>query len=187
MQQKESSQPRTLATDKWLPLVVIILGLSGYVGFKWIRGQESSPVALERLLNQECQFSSGDRVRLGEEVSKHKLTILHFWASWCPPCIDEIPRLVTFHNQYGALGVAVLAVNTDEEKSLEHIGRFRKRFNWNFLDVTDPLSRLYAATGFQALPSTMIFSKTGELLYKQSGDLAWDSQPFHTQVLKWLD
>jgi cytochrome c biogenesis protein CcmG/thiol:disulfide interchange protein DsbE len=69
-----------------------------------------------------------------------QVVVLNFWASWCPPCIEETPSLVTMQKHLKQNGVTVLAVSIDEDEQAYH--RFVKEYGINFVTVRDPSQRL---------------------------------------------
>src|SRR5436305_8340021 len=67
---------------------------------------------------------------------KGQVVVLNFWATWCPPCIEEMPSLVELQRQLKDKGVKVLAVRIDvDEKEYE---KFVKDHGVNLLTVSDP-------------------------------------------------
>src|SRR5579859_1389331 len=65
-----------------------------------------------------------------------KIVVLNFWATWCPPCIEEMPSLVEMQRRMKAKGVTVVAVSVDVDQNAYQ--QFRKDHNVNLLTVRDP-------------------------------------------------
>ena len=100
-----------------------------------------------------------------------KVVLLNFWASWCPPCVQETPALVELHHTRPDL--AILAVSIDEDP--DAYKRFLKRFNVDLTTVRDPnrtTANLYHTTGW---PETYIIDRQGFIRRKIVGDPDWSS------------
>ncbi len=66
---------------------------------------------------------------------KGQVVVLNFWATWCPPCIEEMPSLVEMQQRMKAKGVTVLAVSVDADES--NYQQFLKEHDVNLLTVRD--------------------------------------------------
>src|ERR1700694_5466296 len=64
-----------------------------------------------------------------------KLLVLNFWATWCPPCVDETPSLSEFAKAYAGKGVVVMGVSVDKDEKLYRA--FLERFHPGFLTARD--------------------------------------------------
>jgi len=105
-----------------------------------------------------------------------KVVILNFWATWCPPCIEETPSLVQLQRRFKDKGVVVLGVSWDKDSDAYH--RFLKAYGIDFLTVRDLAqekgsSRLY---GTEIIPETYIIDRNGILRRKFVSAVDW-SQP----------
>ena len=74
-----------------------------------------------------------------------KLLVLNFWASWCAPCVQEVPSLDQFQKEFAPQGVIVLGVSVDKNKELYE--RFREQYNVSFETSRDPEWDLAAKYG----------------------------------------
>jgi peroxiredoxin len=95
-----------------------------------------------------------------------KLLVLNFWASWCPPCVEETPSLEAFQRAYASKGVVVLGVSADRNDKLYR--QFLDRFNVGFDTWRDPDGEtgLPARYGTFQFPETYIIDSTGTVVYK---------------------
>lgn len=110
---------------------------------------------------------------------KGKVIVLNFWASWCKPCVDEMPSLVALQQLEGPK-VAILAVSTDKSEKDYH--QFLQDYRINLLTVRDPAeksSHLYGTTG---QPETFIIDPSGKIRRKFSGPVNWASP----EILEYL-
>ena len=100
-----------------------------------------------------------------------KVVVLNFWATWCPPCVDETPSLVELQQRLKNKGVVVLGVSWDEDPDAYY--KFLKDHNIDFLTVRDPAqnsSRLY---GTVKIPETYIIDRKGIVRRKFISDVDW--------------
>jgi peroxiredoxin len=114
----------------------------------------------------------------GRTVSLHdfrgKIVVLNFWATWCPPCVDEMPSLVQMQQRMAARGVTVLAVSVDVDESAYH--RFLKAHKIELLTVRDPDQKSNNLYGTIKFPESYIIDRNGVLRRKFFGPVDW-TQP----------
>jgi len=101
-----------------------------------------------------------------------KYLIINFWATWCPPCLKEIPAFVEFYNNYSEK-VEILGLNY-EGMDFEAVNTFKERFNVNYPII------LYAGNNeveyskfgdLVGMPTTLIYNPKGELLHTFIGEI----------------
>jgi peroxiredoxin len=100
-----------------------------------------------------------------------KVVVLNFWATWCPPCLEETPSLVQLQNRLRDKGVVVLGVSWDADPDAYH--KFLSNHKIDFITVRDPeqtSSRLY---GTQKIPETYIIDRKGIVRRKFISDVDW--------------
>ena len=108
----------------------------------------------------------------GKDVSlsdfRGKWVIVNYWATWCPPCLDEIPDLVEFHDKYKDKDAVVLGINY-EEVNREYLKEFVESHLMSYpvlqMDPV-PVTELGPVMG---LPTTYIISPAGERIARQEG------------------
>jgi peroxiredoxin len=91
-----------------------------------------------------------------------KLLILNFWATWCPPCVDETPRLSRLQEILAKDGVVVLAVSIDKKE--ETYTKFVDRFQVKFATAWDPDARISASFGTFRFPETYVINREGKVV-----------------------
>jgi peroxiredoxin len=100
-----------------------------------------------------------------------RVVVLNFWATWCPPCIDEMPSLQKLHQALAERGVAVVAVSVDER--FRDIPPFVRKFDLTFPVLHDEgkkVSRKYQTFKY---PETYILDREGRLRSKVVGPRDW--------------
>ncbi len=110
--------------------------------------------------------------------------VINFWASWCPPCRDEFPELVSFEK---ATGIPVLGVNVtkNERRGKADVEAFLKEYPVDFPILLDEEAVVEQQYRVVALPTTYVLDEQGIIVAKQTGpvDETWIQQ----QIEKALD
>ena len=102
-----------------------------------------------------------------------QVLVLNFWATWCPPCTEELPSLMDMQDRLRGRGVVVLGVSIDVDAEAYH--RFLKQRNVNFLTVRDPEQKVAGMYGTSGWPETYIIDRQGVMRRKIVGPINWDS------------
>lgn len=102
-----------------------------------------------------------------------QVVVLNFWATWCPPCVEELPSLMRMQERVRNRGVAVLGVSIDVDEAAYH--RFLKERGVNFLTVRDPQQKVANLYGTAGWPETYIIDRQGVLRRKVVGPIDWNA------------
>jgi cytochrome c biogenesis protein CcmG/thiol:disulfide interchange protein DsbE len=103
-----------------------------------------------------------------------RVVVLNFWATWCAPCVEEMPSLVQLQQHFKDRGVTVLGVSVDVDGDAYH--KFLKDYKIDFLTVRDPDQKTSNLFGSFKWPETYIIDRNGILRRKFIGPVEW-SQP----------
>jgi len=109
---------------------------------------------------------------------KGKLLVLNFWASWCPPCVQETPSLSQFAAAYAPKGVVVLGISVDKDEKAYR--NFIQRFKPNFLTARE--FKIHEDYGTFMYPETYIINSQGKVLHKLAEPVEW-MDPRMTQLI----
>jgi cytochrome c biogenesis protein CcmG, thiol:disulfide interchange protein DsbE len=104
-----------------------------------------------------------------------RVLVLNFWATWCPPCIQEIPSLNELQKLMGPSGVVVLGVSVDRKENLYQ--NMVQKFGITFPTVRDPDEKYSYMYGTYKVPETYIIDHTGKVVRKYIGLPDVDGQP----------
>jgi peroxiredoxin len=113
-----------------------------------------------------------------------KLLVLHFWATWCGGCVEEIPSLEVFQREYGPQGVVVLGVSVDANPKL--YSRFMDQFKLSYATSRDPSWDIAASYGTFQLPESYIIDSSGRVVQKVIAAQNWQNPDFIQSIKKML-
>jgi peroxiredoxin len=100
-----------------------------------------------------------------------QVVVLNFWATWCPPCVEEMPSLVEMQRRMKGKGVTVVGVSVDVDQNAYH--QFLKDHNVNLLTVRDPGQKSNDLYGTFKFPETYIIDRNGVMRRKFIGAVDW--------------
>jgi len=131
---------------------------------------ESSSTAVANLFSlEEVRFQRIDGTEFGLSPEQKTYTVLHFWATWCKPCLAEFPELKAALPRLKSDRIAFLLA-TEEE--LDQIRAFEEKRNFG-LDFLHLKEATLADFEVHALPTTLVLDSTGKVVYRHSGQLNW--------------
>lgn len=106
-----------------------------------------------------------------------KVVLLSFWASWCGPCVEEMPTFATIVNKYKTQGFEMLAVNVDDDQqeAQSFIRDFWKNKSIPFPPFFDKDRSASSAFKVDALPSNFVIDRQGKIAFSGFGASDWSS------------
>lgn len=116
--------------------------------------------------------SKGKQVNL--ETFRGKVIFLNIWATWCPPCIAEMPSI---HELYKKLGNDVQFVMISVDNDFETAKRFRERKEYSF-EIYSLVSSMPTMYQTKSIPSTFVIDTEGRLVYQHLGMADYNTDPF---------
>jgi thiol-disulfide isomerase/thioredoxin len=124
---------------------------------------EDNAITLNKI---QLQSLSGDPIDLSQY--KGKTIFINFWATWCKPCIQEMPTIAKAQEQ---LKDVVFLFPSNESVDLITGFKERKDFDFNYVQALN-----LEALNIMALPTTFIFNSNGELIFSEAGFRDWSTQ-----------
>lgn len=118
-----------------------------------------------------------------------RLTILHFWASWCEPCKAELPALASFYEgpyrRLADAGVVLLTVSLDVRRA--DLERFLRGRSFQFPVFLDSLGEIQQEVGLWGLPGTVLIGPDLEVVERMMGPQDWESRGFLQEIESHLE
>ncbi len=116
---------------------------------------------------------NGKTLRLADY--KAKVVFLNFWATWCPPCKEEMPAMERLYQRYSDKGLIVLAVSVDSEGG-PIVAPFVKEYKLTFPIGLDQKMAVADRYGVRGLPTSFLVNKAGTLVALALGPREWDGK-----------
>jgi len=145
----------------------------------------SSGFARETLLNRPApplNRTDLDNARVSLASYRGKVVLLNFWATWCGPCLVEIPRFMEWQKQYGPRGFAVLGVSIDDDAAPVHT--FARKLHVNYPIVMGDARLGETWGGILGVPVTFLIDRKGVVRARINGEPDLDGM--EAQVRKLL-
>ncbi len=161
-----------------LVVIVLVFGASFF-----IKGKPSANkiiVAGDRGPDFTLPAPNGRTVSLSD--FRGKIVMVHFWATWCPPCVEELPTLAMLNQSMSDKDFVMLAVSVDEGGA-DAVTSFMNRNNLNVPVLLDPDRATASRYGTYKFPETYILDREGIVRYKIIGPRDW-REPVALQLLK---
>lgn len=151
-------------------MLIVFLGvfalMAGQLSYRWIRGADAATVTkLDALSFSDVD---GQPRRLTDWPSR--VLVVNFWATWCPPCKEEMPEFTRLQTEFGGKGVQFVGIAIDERKDVK---AFLERFPVNYpILIGESRGIEWAAelgNTMQVLPFTAVLDRTGRVLKTRAG------------------
>ena len=119
----------------------------------------------------DFEIATDDGRKISNSNFGGKILVLNFWATWCPPCISELPSLNAMAAELKGDGVVVLGISVDKDK--DAYDRFLKKIRLHFATARDPEGGIMADYGTSKVPETYVIGRDGKVLEKFISDRDW--------------
>lgn len=136
--------------------------------------------------NFEVDDLDGETVSLSDFDGN--VIVVSFWATWCQPCLRELPHMNEYYEEYGDQGLTVLAVSTDGPESLSQVRNIVRRNRWSMpilLDQEGAVTQLLNPRGTN--PFTVVIDRDGNIAMSHEGYSAGDEEEYLELILELLE
>ncbi len=196
-QAPETPRKKATVASVLVPVAVVLAGVLFALGYLRERGaahelaEHGAPgaegmIALkigQALPDLVFKTLEGKSVRLSD--LKSKIVLINFWATWCGPCVKEMPSLQRLSSQYASQGLTVVGVNLDEDP-LNVLTPFLTKHEIKFQSFVDPAGALANRFAVSGLPLTLVLDGNRKLLLEHLGDEEWFAPEYRKQFELWL-
>ena len=166
MKNEIKSSWRSKTTYLALFVVGYLLWAGAIAGQNEVHAEEEGFEAPNIILNR----IDGKQFRLAD--FRGQWVMVNFWATWCGPCVDEMPSLDAFSQKYKKENLEVLAVSVDTLPK-EKVAEFVKAFNLSFQVFLDPSSEMSDKFAVNSLPATFVVNPEGLVVAHALGARNW--------------
>lgn len=126
------------------------------------------------------RLPSGDSTGLRAEYKGH-VTLINLWATWCGPCVKEMPSIERLYQAYRDRGFRVAAVSVDEGSD-EAVLTFGREFGLTFDLLHDQSGNIQQAYGTDGLPQSLLVGRDGRVAFMALGAVEWDTPAMRQRV-----
>lgn len=133
------------------------------------------------IANYDWQLEDLEGTPLNFNQSEGKVVLLNVWATWCPPCIAELPSMQNLYDAYGSK-VDFYFVSLESPETLQH---FLQKKNYH-IPVYIPKESFPEALSTSSFPTTYVISKAGAIVIDKTGAADWDSEKSKAIIEKLL-
>lgn len=169
----------------WLVASAFVAVIAGLVALGWVtreRPAAHAPGALAPALR--LPLLEGDTADLAGY--RGRVVLLNLWATWCPPCITELPSMQRVYEAYADDGLVILAVAVDalpgerqaDGRIVGVVSEFVDRFGLTFDVALDPTGGTERLLGVNYLPTTFLIDRDGRIRVREVGGRYWDGAPY---------
>ncbi len=136
--------------------------------------------------NFKLEKLDGDTAELNQLLGKGPV-LLSFWATWCKPCLEEMTELNKIHLELKDKGFTLLAISTDNEKTIAKVKPLIKSKGYDFtvlLDKNSDVARKYYA---QQIPYSVLIDKDGKIVSTHMGYMKGDEKKLREKIISLLN
>lgn len=133
-------------------------------------------IATEEKYIEDSAFLNPEGKEIGWQNFKGKYLLVNFWATWCGPCVRELPSLEKLRDQYAGSDLEIIAIAVDYNKDLKILQEFLDyREIGHFALYFDHQSDVRANVPMRGIPTSYLIDPKGQILYVFEGDADWVS------------
>lgn len=154
-----------------LPQAVLVLMLAGFCAALYTSLHETVVNPGDKAPNFSVTADNGRTISAKEFGGK--LLLVNFWATWCPPCIDEIPGLNEMARQLAPQGLVILAISQDKDSDVYR--KFLEKNPLAFPTFRDPSQDIQLSYGTVQIPESYLIDRSGRVIEKYISSQDWAS------------
>lgn len=126
---------------------------------------ETEQFAGNKYIDLEIPNITGGTLRISDYVNKNKITVIDCWASWCKPCMIEMPNIARLYRKYHNLGVEIIGISFDEDAKMWNAAVKNNDMVWPQLsELKGWDNQMFNVYGIHAIPHTIIINNKGDIV-----------------------
>lgn len=134
----------------------------------------------------KLSFENTEQETVSLAKYRGKVVLLNFWATWCPPCIKEMPSMQRLQEHFSKEDFEIVAINAGEDSVAVSSFLLELDTELTFTILLDEKNRSFNEFNIRGLPMTLLFDKQGQLIETILGDREWDSADSKAMIAKAL-
>ena len=176
----------------WTPYLLALVAAGAVVFFAWLNQDRLSPVVPGRPAPDFAVFDLQGTPRTLADY-EGKVLLVNIWATWCPPCQEEMPSMQRLREAIPDEDFAILAISVDapagESDLFGRVGgdleAFAREKGLTFRILHDPTGRIQETYQTTGVPESFVVDRNGVIFKKVAGPTEWDA-PAHVQLIQRL-
>jgi thiol-disulfide isomerase/thioredoxin len=173
---------RPAPTGRSLGVIIIaaLLGIGTWLAVHYVPGREIPQVGHRAPEYRVGRAAGGDSVGVRSGYAGH-VTLINIWATWCGPCVKEMPSMERAYEAYRDRGFRVAAVSVDSDSPAPVLA-FANRLGLTFDILHDRSGGIQTAYMTVGVPESFLIDKRGMITYIALGAESWDSQDNRARI-----
>ncbi|MCX2744273.1 TlpA disulfide reductase family protein [Mangrovivirga sp. M17] len=129
--------------------------------------------ATSKEINENIYLLDETGNRIEHDFSDYDYTFINFWASWCPPCLAEMPSIEKLYQKTENRNIRFLMISSDQ--NFDKATQLKNKKNFTF-SIYSPLSSIPSQLSHSSIPYTVIVDNQGNIIYEKEGIANYDSE-----------
>lgn len=140
-------------------------------------------LSAQKIPSVEIKTMAGKTFNTSAIANNGKPIVLSFWATWCKPCVKELSAI---HENYidwqEETGVKVIAISTDDSRSMSRVAPYVNAKGWNFEVYCDPNGELKRAMNVANVPHTFLLDSKGDIVWQHNSYIEGDEEELFKKI-----
>lgn len=160
-----------------ITIMKIILSTLFIVSFVSLNAQQVYDFRLEDIHGNQQSYTA---------LKGDKITLIDFWATWCKPCVNSIPKLITLSETYDSTQVAFIGISIDSPRNLAKVKPFVETLGISYPILLDVNQEIYRDLNIAVIPTLIMIDSKNEIIYIHEGFLPGDEELIKEEIDNYL-
>ena len=156
---------------------IIILFVLGFILSSHILNAQIPDFELQNTDNEYLSYS---------ELQGDKITIIDFWATWCKPCVNSIPKLMEIYEDYQSQGVNLIGISIDSPRNVSKVKPFTHSLGIEYPILLDMNNEVSVDLNVTAIPTLLMVDSEDNITYIHEGFKPGDEKIIRNEIEKLL-